>query len=133
MEVVSNLCFGGHKPPEPDLIKMLMDTVFTEKKQAAVEDVSVDTRDMTPYQADPDQIPVVRSFLLQLLLEHKYVATCDWFVLDLMIQCWLHFFSFCAALSKSKNILKTTLTDLIKHSVDRLTEVSASSVFSALK
>ena len=87
MEVVSNLCFGGHKPPEPDLIKMLMDTVFTEKKQAAVEDVSVDTRDMTPYQADPDQIPVVRSFLLQLLLEHKYVATCDWFVLDLMIQC----------------------------------------------
>ena len=68
MEIVSNLCFGGHKPPEPDLIKMLMNTVFTERKQ----DAALDTRDMTPYQADPDQIPVVRSFLLQLLLEHKY-------------------------------------------------------------
>ena len=67
MEVVSNLCFGGHKPPEPDLIKMLMDTVFTAKED------SVDTRDMTPYDVDADQVPVVRSFLLQLLLEHKYV------------------------------------------------------------
>ena len=73
MEIVSNLCFGGQKPPEPDLIKMLMDTVFTEKKQE-LETVSLDTRDMTPYQDDPDdQVPVVRSFLLQLLLEHKLV------------------------------------------------------------
>ena len=69
MEVVSNLCFGGHKPPEPDLIKMLMNTVFTERKE---DTAALDTRDMTPYQADPDQVPVVRSFLLQLLLEHKY-------------------------------------------------------------
>ena len=68
MEVVSNLCFGGHKPPEPDLIKMLMNTIFTEKQ----DDAALYTRDMTPYQADPDQIPVVRSFLLQLLIEHKY-------------------------------------------------------------
>ena len=70
MEIVSDLCFGGHKPPEPDLIKMLMDTVFTEKKQTT-EATSLDTRDMTPYQEDPDQVPVIRSFLLQLLLEHK--------------------------------------------------------------
>jgi hypothetical protein len=68
MEVVSNLCFGGHKPPEPDLIKMLMNTIFTEKEQ----DASLRTRDMTPYETNPDKIPVVRSFLLQLLLEHKY-------------------------------------------------------------
>ena len=67
MEVVSNLCFGGHKPPEPDLIKILMDTVFTAKED------SVGTRAMTPYDGDADQVPVVRSFLLQLLLEHKYV------------------------------------------------------------
>lgn len=71
MEVVSSLCFGGNKPPEPDLIKMLMDIIFTEKKQTASKDVSLDTRDMTPYQANSDQVPVVRSFLLQLLLEHK--------------------------------------------------------------
>ena len=68
MEVISNLCFGGHKPPEPDLIKMLMKTIFTEKEQ----DASLSTREMTPYETNPDKIPVVRSFLLQLLLEHKY-------------------------------------------------------------
>lgn len=74
MEIVSNLCFGGRKLPEPDLIKMLMDTVFTEKEQEA-EASSMYTRDMTPYEADPDQVPVIRSFLMQLLLEHKYVYT----------------------------------------------------------
>ena len=68
MEVISNLCFGGYKLPEPDLIKMLMNTIFTEKEQ----DASLSTRDMTPYETNPDKIPVVRSFLLQLLLEHKY-------------------------------------------------------------
>lgn len=70
MEVVSNLCFGGHKLPEPDLIQMLMNTVFTEKKEDT-EASSINTRDMTPYQADPDRVPVIRSFLMQLLLEHK--------------------------------------------------------------
>ena len=73
MEIVSNLCFGRRKLPEPDLIKMLMDTVFTEKEPEA-ETSSMYTRDMTPYEADPDQVPVIRSFLLQLLLEHKYVC-----------------------------------------------------------
>jgi hypothetical protein len=88
MEVVSNLCFGGHKPPEPDLIKMLMNAVFTEKKEDAS---ALDTRDMTPYQADPDQVPVVRSFLLQLLLEHKYdldmhvYPVNNYFCLDLFV------------------------------------------------
>ena len=84
MEVVSNLCFSGHKPPEPELIKMLMNTVFTEKKQ----DASLGTRDMTPYQADPDHVPVVRSFLLQLLLEHKYVLVVS------TIMVWMNVFLF---------------------------------------
>ena len=64
-EVVFELCFGGRAPPEPALIKMLLNTVFVEKTDS--------TQELTPYKdAKVDKIPVIRSFLLQLLLEHRY-------------------------------------------------------------
>ena len=64
MEIVSNLCFGGRAAPEPDLIKMLLDNVFVEENKS--------TQEVTPYKGDKaDKIPTIRSFLLQLLLEHR--------------------------------------------------------------
>ena len=66
MEVVSEFCFKGDKAPEPDLVKMLLDTVFMEKDE-------VTTQELTPYKDEKtDKIPTIRSFLLQLLLEHRY-------------------------------------------------------------
>ena len=68
MELVSTLCFGGHEIPEPALITMLMDTIFTEKGQEG----KLETREFSPYtKTESDEIPVIRSFLLQLLLEYK--------------------------------------------------------------
>ena len=65
MEVVFELCFGGRAAPEPALIKMLLNTVFVDKTDS--------TQELTPYKdAKADKIPVIRSFLLQLLLEHRY-------------------------------------------------------------
>ena len=65
MHVVSELCFGGQAAPEPALIRMLLNTVFVEKCDS--------TQELTPYKDDnADNIPVIRSFLLQLLLEHRY-------------------------------------------------------------
>lgn len=62
IEVVSSLCFGGKELPEPDLIKVLMDTIFLEKE----------TSELTPYEdRKPDETPIIRSFLLQLLLDHE--------------------------------------------------------------
>ena len=68
LEVVSSLCFGGRCPPEDALIKMLMDVIFTTK-----EDMSIATREMTHAitETRTDTKPVIRSSLLQLLLEHK--------------------------------------------------------------
>lgn len=68
MEIVSSLCFGDQKAPEPELIKCLMETVFATKEGAMFS-----TRDITPYdrEAHCDDVPIIRSFLLQLLLEHK--------------------------------------------------------------
>ena len=54
MEIVSSLCFGQSNRPEPALIERLIKAVFTEQGQV---------------QEKPDNIPVMHSFLLQLLLE----------------------------------------------------------------
>ena len=61
IEVVSTLCFGGQSVPEQALIKMLMDVVFTKDKDM----VSPITGGKS------DEVSVLRSSLLQLLLEHK--------------------------------------------------------------
>jgi len=64
MEVISTLCFERNmlNPPEPDLIMMLMDIVFAEKS----------TKILTPFKNEKaDPVPVIRSHLLQLLLEFR--------------------------------------------------------------
>ena len=63
MELVSSLCFGRSTPPEPALIKSLLDIVFTEQQGTKKFTFSTKT--------GRDAVPVIRSFLLQLLLEHK--------------------------------------------------------------
>ena len=62
LEVVSSLCFGGQSAPEEALIRMLMEVVFTENATREITHVA---------DAKTDEIPVVRSSLLQLLLEHE--------------------------------------------------------------
>lgn len=64
IEVVSTLCFGGQQAPEPDLIKSLMEVVFTKDRDLVSP--LMDTR-----TEKGDEISIVRSSLLQLLLEHK--------------------------------------------------------------
>ena len=52
-------------PPEPDLIMMLMNIVFAEKS----------TKMLTPFKNEKaDSVPVIRSYLLQLLLEFRYIC-----------------------------------------------------------
>ena len=65
MEVISTLCFERTmpNPPERKLVMMLMDIVFAEGNS---------TRVLSPFKNErPDQSPVIRSYLLQLLLEFK--------------------------------------------------------------
>ncbi len=60
IEVVSSLCFGGVDAPEPELVKSLLDTVLQDNQ----------TSKLSPYK-EQDETPTIRSFLLQLLLEHE--------------------------------------------------------------
>ena len=82
IEVVSRLCFGQSSAPEDDLIKMLLNIVFTEPREVEEggegEGGRIGTRNLTPFKDTPgDKQPVIRSFLLQLLLEHEYVVVLD--------------------------------------------------------
>lgn len=69
MEVLSTLCFG-QESLQPDLIQLLIDSIF--KTGAAG---GMGTRPLTPYNTKADEVPTVRSSLLQLLLAHKSVRT----------------------------------------------------------
>ena len=64
MEVVSTFCFGGQSPPEPALIKNLMEIVLTEDSDL-LSPITETTR------SKGDKVSVTKSSLLQLLLEHK--------------------------------------------------------------
>lgn len=65
MEVVSSLCFGQSNPPNSELIEQLLNIVFEENEEKTKE-FSFSEKD------DSDKVPVMRSFLLQLLLEQRY-------------------------------------------------------------
>jgi hypothetical protein len=71
-EVVFRLCFGQSGAPEDELVKMLLDIVFTKDKEKTERAELDGTRELTPLE-DEDETPIIRSFLLQLLLEHTYV------------------------------------------------------------
>ena len=71
IKVVSSLCFSQQSAPEDKLIQKLLDLIFTETSQEE-GDVKIKTRDLACKQKN-DEIPIVRSFLLQMLLENKYV------------------------------------------------------------
>ncbi len=64
MELVSTLCFGQSTPPEEELVKELLKLVVTNDDKTRVFSYSENIEKV-------DQVPVIRSFLLQLLMEHK--------------------------------------------------------------
>lgn len=66
MEVVSALCFGQTKPPEPELIQYLLEIAIVGDESPAARHPT--SSEMT----EADKESVEHTFLLQLLLEHKY-------------------------------------------------------------
>ena len=71
MEVVSTLCFGQATVPDADLIEMLLNLIFTEATSA--DGTITSTKQLTSHKQRTDEVPVIRSFLLQLLLGQTYV------------------------------------------------------------
>ena len=70
MELVSTLCFGGNSPPGEGIINKLM-SYITKARDDQGGHRRVQTRQMTAFKDSIDATPVVRSFLLQLLLRSK--------------------------------------------------------------
>lgn len=80
IEVISSVCFGQSSLPENKLIEMLLDIVFKKKEMQGDEGseweiTRLQTSDLTPFKVR-DEKPTIRSFLLQLLLNHEYNILC---------------------------------------------------------
>lgn len=67
--VISNVCMKRNQPDD-ELIEKLIETVFTVTQDHS----GAKTRDLTPFVKSTkfyDEVPVIRSYLLQLLLHNK--------------------------------------------------------------
>ena len=80
MDLVSRLCFSGDTPPDEAVVKKLMGYVTRQPKlverlerlRGAARQRTV-TKKLTLFEDSIDPTPVVRSFLLQLLLRSELV------------------------------------------------------------
>ena len=71
IKVVSSLCFSQQSAPEDELIQKLLDLIFTETSQEEGS-VKITTRELA-CKPKKDETPIIRSFMLQMLLTHKYI------------------------------------------------------------
>ncbi|XP_019643756.1 PREDICTED: E3 ubiquitin-protein ligase rnf213-alpha-like [Branchiostoma belcheri] len=72
MDVVSMFCFADDTPPHQDVIDMLLGYIVRE-----VAETRARTKGFSPFEEDGvDRTPIIRSFLLQLLLRYKIRDVC---------------------------------------------------------
>lgn len=69
MEVVSQLCFAGRNPPSDDVVIKLLSYITVQSKKGWMYSKNIEVIDDAF-----DRTPVVRSFLLQLLMRTRYSA-----------------------------------------------------------
>lgn len=69
MEVVSQLCFAEGTPPSQEVIKKLLSYIIGQSTRGT----KMVTKELTVFQDSIDPTPVVRSFLLQHLLQTRLV------------------------------------------------------------
>lgn len=72
MDVVSRLCFYGDEPPTDDVIKKLL-SYITKTPGLETSDEKL-LPQLTAFKDTIDPTPAVRSFLLQLLLQSRFVS-----------------------------------------------------------
>jgi hypothetical protein len=69
MAVISQLCFAGHQPPEPRAVEHIFSYLIKRVEGVA----TIHTQKLTLRDDQMDPTPVLRAFILRLLLKHRYV------------------------------------------------------------
>lgn len=67
------MCFAGTEPPQPEVIETLLGLVTRAKPRVDEKDAK-ETKMLSMFNDEIDDKPIVRSFLLQLLLRAKCVT-----------------------------------------------------------
>jgi hypothetical protein len=71
MEVVSQLCFAEGTPPSEEVVQKLLSYIIGRVGKKKVERVV--SKELTIFDDSIDPTPVVRSFLLQHLMQTRYI------------------------------------------------------------
>ena len=71
MEVVSQLCFAEGTPPSEEVVQKLLSYIIGHVGKKKVERVV--SKELTIFDDSIDPTPVVRSFLLQHLMQTRYI------------------------------------------------------------
>lgn len=66
MEVVTQLCFADRSPPHDDVVKKLLSYITVETKKGLIY-----SKNLEIFDDSIDRSPIVRSFLLQLLMKKR--------------------------------------------------------------
>lgn len=81
IDIISTLCFNSWNPPSSELVHRLLETVFSTEGN------------LTPFMSSGQshKAPIIRSFLLQLLLRQRWVlchvCVCFWLPMHKFFEC----------------------------------------------
>ncbi|XP_050764641.1 E3 ubiquitin-protein ligase RNF213 [Gymnogyps californianus] len=75
IDVVTTMCFKDNEPPEAEVIQELLNLLFVHRSCLKDSDhPAIYTKFLSPFNDEVDEIPIIRSVMLKLLLKYSFNA-----------------------------------------------------------
>ncbi|XP_074900257.1 E3 ubiquitin-protein ligase RNF213 isoform X2 [Buteo buteo] len=73
IDVVTTMCFKDNEPPEAEVIQELLNLLFVHRSLLTGSDhPTIYTKFLSPFNDEVDEIPIIRSVMLKLLLKYSF-------------------------------------------------------------
>ncbi|XP_049669068.1 E3 ubiquitin-protein ligase RNF213 isoform X5 [Accipiter gentilis] len=73
IDVVTTMCFKDNEPPEAEVIQELLNLLFVHRSLLTGSDhPAIYTKFLSPFNDEVDEIPIIRSVMLKLLLKYSF-------------------------------------------------------------
>uniref|UniRef100_A0A8B9MD47 RING-type E3 ubiquitin transferase n=1 Tax=Accipiter nisus TaxID=211598 RepID=A0A8B9MD47_9AVES len=71
IDVVTTMCFKDNEPPEAEVIQELLNLLFVHRS-LLTDQPAIYTKFLSPFNDEVDEIPIIRSVMLKLLLKYSF-------------------------------------------------------------
>uniref|UniRef100_A0A663EII0 RING-type E3 ubiquitin transferase n=1 Tax=Aquila chrysaetos chrysaetos TaxID=223781 RepID=A0A663EII0_AQUCH len=71
IDVVTTMCFKDNEPPEAEVIQELLNLLFVHRS-LLTDHPAIYTKFLSPFNDEVDEIPIIRSVMLKLLLKYSF-------------------------------------------------------------